>query len=393
MKIIIANKFYYNRGGDCVASISLERLLKQHGHNVAFFSMQHPLNIQSEWDSFFPSNIDFQSKKISNKINSLIRLYYSNEVKKKFINLIETFKPDIVHLNNIHSQLSPLIGEIAHKKGIKVIWTLHDYKLICPSYSCLNKSQICELCIQNNNPIHVVKERCMKNSFLASLLAYFEAIIWNKNRIINNTDIFISPSSFLANKMIEAGYPAKKIKIMHNFINRSFSNNIKTIKSNYCCYLGRLSDEKGIKTLIKATESTKFQLKIIGTGPLEKQLNKNNSNIEFCGFKEWEEISSILQDSKFLILPSEWYENNPISVIESLCLGTPVLGSKIGGIPEIIDINQNGLLFEPGNVNDLKEKIELMFNSDFDYNTISKNAREIFSAENYYNKLIKIYNE
>ena len=191
MKILISNKFYYNRGGDCVASIALEELLQQKGHDVAFFSMQHPLNFHSEWESFFPSNIDFQSNSWGKKIEAIKRLYFSEEVKSQFLKIINTFKPDIVHLNNIHSQISPLIGELAHQKGIKVIWTLHDYKLICPCYTCLNKNNVCNLCISSQNPFHVIENKCMKGSFLASVLAYIEALIWNKKRLIQNTDIFI----------------------------------------------------------------------------------------------------------------------------------------------------------------------------------------------------------
>lgn len=393
MKILISNKFYYNRGGDCVASIALEELLQQKGHDVAFFSMQHPLNFHSEWESFFPSNVDFQSNSWGKKIEAIKRLYFSEEVKSQFLKIINTFKPDIVHLNNIHSQISPLIGELAHQKGIKVIWTLHDYKLICPCYTCLNKNNVCNLCISSQNPFHVIENKCMKGSFLASVLAYIEALIWNKKRLIQNTDIFISPSSFLAKRMIDGGFPSDKLRILRNFTNREYPQQINTIKKDYFCYVGRLSQEKGLKTLLNATKQLPYKLIIIGTGPLANTFSESNSKIKFVGFKEWNEISTILQESRFMVIPSEWYENNPISVIESQCLGTPVLGANIGGIPEVIEEYKNGLLFESGNSDDLKEKIELMYHMPFDYTKISQEALKKYSAENYYRELIKIYNE
>lgn len=390
MRIIIANKFYYNRGGDCVASLALEKLLKEKGHDVAFFSMQHPLNIPSEWTSFFPSNVDFQATGLNNKLRAANRLFYSKEVKKKFLALIEEFKPDILHLNNIHSQLSPYIAKLAHEKGIKVIWTLHDYKLICPNYTCLHNGNICETCIHQNIS-HVLTSKCMKNSLLASLLACLEALVWSRKRLNKNTDLFIAPSYFLKEKMIEGGFPKEKLQVIHNFTNRDLSLR-KSGKKDYYCYAGRLSKEKGIETLIRVAEGLPYKLIVIGTGPLKDHLKYNNNHIQFVGFKEWDELKTIIGQARFLVIPSEWYENNPISVIEAHSLGTPVLGANIGGIPEIIT-PENGMLFESGNESDLKEKIQLMFNKDFNYNDISVVAQERYSADNYYNKIMELYEQ
>lgn len=388
MRIIIANKFYYNRGGDCIASIALEKLLKEKGHEVAFFSMQHPENFTSEWESYFPSNVDFQKGGLNNKLQAVSRIFYSQEVKKRFTQLLETFKPDVVHLNNIHSQLSPYIGELAHKKGVKVVWTLHDYKLICPTYSCLYKGKPCESCIDKSLS-NVLTKKCMKNSFPASFLAYLEALVWNRNRLNNNTDYFIAPSHFLKQKMTEGGFPQEKIKIIPNFINRDLPK-IHVEKKDYYCYIGRLSEEKGVETLLKAAEDLPYKLIVVGTGPLKNKLKYNNDHIIFVGIKEWDELVTIMGNAKFTVLPSECFENNPLSIIESLCLGTPVLGTNIGGIPEIIS-SANGMLFKSGDISDLKEKIQQMFKMEFNYNQISKTARSKYSADNYYNKIIRIY--
>ena len=386
-RILISNKFYYNRGGDCIAAISLENLLKSKGHPVA----QHPLNFKSEWEKFFLSNISF-SGNIITKYHAFNRLFYSHEVKKKFSKLIDNFKPDAIHLNNIHSYISPYIGEIAHKKGIKVVWTLHDYKLICPTYLCLREGKPCELCIPNIS-LNVITKRCMKNSLPASILAYAEAIIWNKHKLIQNTDVFIAPSSFMKRKMIDGGFPKEKITTIPNFTNRIYPSEVYK-KDNYCCFVGRLSKEKGIQTLIKAAKDLPYKFIIVGDGPLNELLKKEkNSNIQFIGFKEWDELKYTLGQAKFLIVPSECYENNPISVIESQCIGTPVLGANIGGIPELIEASKNGLLFKPGDISDLKNKIQEMFQTSFDYNQISKEAQERFSADNYYKEIIKIYEQ
>lgn len=389
MKILIANKFYYYRGGDCTVSISLEKLLKEKGHDVAFFSMQHPSNLPSEWNQYFPTQVDFSSAGLKEKLIAVRRPFYSNEIKNKFTKLIDEFQPDVIHLNNIHSQLSPYIGEIAHKKGIKVVWTLHDYKLICPTYSCLRNGEACELCIQGS-AFNVLYHKCMKQSFPASLLAYMESLVWSKKKLITNTDIFIAPSLFMKQMMVKGGFPDSKIKVLPNFTNRDYPLH-SFEKENYYCYIGRLSKEKGLKTLIKAASDLPYKLVIIGTGPLEKDLPHNNKNIKFVGFKNWAEISTIVSHAKFSVLPSECYENNPLSVIESLCLGTPTLGANIGGIPEVIFSSKCGILFKTGSVVDLKEKIQTMFNSQFDYQTISSLAKEKFSQENFYNGILNIY--
>lgn len=388
MKILIANKFYYNRGGDCVAAITLETLLRRKGHDVAFFSMQYPQNFPSEWEPYFPSEVRFDGG-FAGRLKAACRIFSSNEVKRKFERLVDTFKPDVLHLNNVHSYLSPMIGELAHRKGIKVVWTLHDYKPVCPSYSCLREGEPCTLCIDRGLS-NVLTHRCMKDSIPASVVAYLEAKYWNRGRLTRNTDCFISPSRFLAQKMIDGGFPSERIEVVPNFSGRDLPETLYE-KEDYCCYIGRLSQEKGVQTLVNAVRELPCKLVVVGTGPMEDSLSDGGGdNIRFAGFKEWDELKALLGKAKFMVIPSEWYENNPISVIEALCLGTPVLGADIGGIPELIG-EGDGMLFRSGDEEDLREKIGMMFNRSFNYNDICARARKTYSAENYYNKIIDIY--
>jgi len=395
MKILLSNKYYYPRGGDCIYTIELEKLLKEKEHEVAVFSMQHASNLSSEYSGYFPSEIDFKKKNLNNFLNSFIRPFGSPEVRRNFIRLINDFKPDILHLNNIHSQISPVIARIAHKRKIPVVWTLHDYKLLCPRYDCIRDGKSCELCFSRK--INVVRYICLKNSLVASLLAYIEAVFWNRNKIVSFTNLFICPSLFMSNNMIKGGFKSEQFITLSNFINFKKLNGIPNAKGNYYCYVGRLSSEKGVETLLKAAiELPHYVLKIIGTGPLEQKLKEKymRRHIEFLGYKNWDELKPILEGSKCMVIPSEWYENNPLSVLESLCLGTPVIGAKIGGIPELINPGINGLLFESGNVNDLKNQIVHLWEKSSDYtkSSIAENAREKFSSESYYNQLIRIYN-
>lgn len=385
MRILLSNKFYYRRGGDCIYVLNLEQLLKSHGHEVAIFAMDYPENYDTEWKIFFPSNM--------NKFMAFTRPFGSLEVKKKFNAILNDFKPDIVHLNNIHTQLSPILSKIAHEKGIRVVWTIHDLKLLCPRYDCLrNGKLICQECFKDKHG--VLKYNCMKNSKLASIIAYKEAIKWNKDILQSNTDIFICPSKFMEYKMLEGGFEKKRLKVLCNFIDIEKCR-LKTYhKDEYYCYVGRLSHEKGIKTLVEAANQLNNKLIIIGGGPLEEEMKKlAKRNIEFVGFKQWDGIKDIVSKSKFNVIASEVFENNPLSVIESLCLGTPILGARIGGIPELIEEGVNGMTFESKNVEDLKEKIQKMFETTFDYRNIALKAQEKYNSEKYYKELMKIYSD
>lgn len=392
MKILLANKFYYRRGGDCIYMLNLEQLLKAHGHEVAVFAMDYPENQDTPWKKYFPKNMS--------KLMAFTRPFGSHEVKSKFKKLINDFKPDVVHLNNVHTQLSPVMAELAHQRGIKVVWTLHDYKLLCPRYDCLkNSNTICEICF-NGDKKACLDNKCMKGSKLASFIGYKEAVIWNRERLEASTDVFICPSQFMADKMVQGGFSKSKMQALCNFIDvekckfsptdgTDYTDDVVVLpkKEDYYCFIGRLSHEKGAKTLIEAANQLPYKLLIIGGGPLMDELKAvAHTNIEFVGFKQWDDIKQLVGKARFSVIPSEWYENNPLSVIEAQCLGTPVLGANIGGITELTDYT-----FSSGNIADLKTKIEKMWNSKLDYKQIASDAQHRYDAETYYDKLINIY--
>lgn len=390
MRILVVNKFYYNRGGDCVATMALEKVLKEHGHDVAIYSMSYPQNINNEWSGYFAPEVSFSSS-LSGKLKALNRIFKSKEIKTGFSRLLDDFKPDIVHLNNIHSYLSPYVAEIAHKRGVKVVWTLHDYKLICPSYLCLRHGQVCTDCIKS--PLSVLKNKCMKDSFVQSFVGYIEYIYWNRSVLEKNVDIFITPSNFMRNLMSSAGFNINRIYTLPHYMSREISRqNVK--KEDYYCFVGRFSEEKGVRLLINVAKSLPYKLILIGDGPLRKDLEymvDNAENIEFKGFMQWEDLSAVLSKARFLVTPSLCYEVFGLVNIEAQLLGTPVLGANIGGIPETVADGKTGMLFESGNESDLKTKIKKMFETDFDYNEIRIISEKQYSSETYYSKLISIY--
>lgn len=383
MKILLCNKFYYRRGGDCIVTMNMERLLKSYGHDVAVFSMQYPENLESEWKGYWPSNMS--------KVEAFVRPFGAKQVIKGFLRLINDFKPDVVHLHNIHTHLSPIIAKIAHEKGIRVVWTLHDTKLVCPCYTCMRDGHWCEECFQEKTA--VIKHRCMPGGIIGSTIGYLEAKKWNKERLQDYTDLFLPPSQFMMDTVVRGGYNPKKFRVLCNFIDVEKVKNPCFEKKDYYVYLGRVNEVKGVRTLCKAASTLPYKLIVIGGGELLQELQEHykTSDIEFKGQMEWNDFRPIIEEAKFMVLPSEWSENNPLTVIESQSLGTPVLGARIGGITELIEENITGMTFESGNVEELKEKIELMWNASFDYESIAYNAVKRYSSEAYYEQLMMCY--
>ena len=409
MKILLANKFYYRRGGDCIYTMNLEKMLKEKGHEVAVYAMQYPENEKSEWSGYWPTNMT--------KLDAFTRPFGARQVMKGFSRLMDDFKPEVVHLNNIHTQLSPVIAKIAHEKGARVVWTLHDTKLVCPCYTCMRHEYIkvqkednpalepsltnglirCTECFTDKKA--VIRHRCMPGGLPGAVIGYLEAQKWNKEVLQEYVDLFLPPSKFMMDTCVEGGYSPEKFRVLCNFIDVTKvkglkSEEVKGLKGDYYVYLGRVNEVKGVRTLCKAASQLDKRLVVIGGGELLPELQKTYvdcKQIEFKGQMQWEEFMPILRGARFMVLPAEWSENNPLTVIESQSLGTPVLGARIGGIPELIDEGVSGMTFISGDVVDLRDKIIKMFNHEFDYDAIAKNAIERYSSEAYYEKLMKYY--
>ncbi len=394
MRIILCNKFYYRRGGDCIYTMNLEQMLKSKGHKVAVYAMNYPENVDSLWSKYWPSNMG--------KLDAFIRPFGARQVVKGFTKLLIDFNPDVVHLNNIHTQLSPVIAKLAHVFGCRVVWTLHDTKLVCPSYTCMRNGKWCTECFADKTS--VIKHRCMPGSVPGAIIGYLEQKKWNKEKLQEYTDLFLPPSQFMMDTCVAGGYDASKFRVLCNFIDVDKVKNPSFIKEDYYVYLGRVNEVKGLRTLCKAASQLPYKLVVIGDGELLPDLKeqyRGNDNIVFKGSMQWNDFRPILERARFMVLPSEWSENNPLTVIESQSLGTPVLGARIGGIPELISekvqvtrddtLAQNGMTFTSGDIEDLKSKIELMFKTEFDYPIIAKQAVGRYSSEAYYERLMEVY--
>lgn len=399
MRILLATKFYYRRGGDCIYALNLEELLKAHGHEVAVFAMQYPENLPCRWEGYFPSEIRLRPS--SRLLETLIRPYGLGEVRRKFRRLLDDFEPDVLHCNIIHTHISPVIVEMAKERGIRTVWTMHDYKLLCPQGLCRSArgGDRCELCLghgaegRRRDLRNCIRNRCVKDSVIGSYIGYWEALYWTPSRLQGVTDAFVCPSQFMAGKMRQGGFDQGRLRVLCNFMDvRKCAAVRHGRRDDYYCYVGRLSQEKGVETLVRAAGRLRHRLIVVGGGPLERRLrDMAPPNIEFAGFRQWEEVREIMMGARFIVVPSECYENNPLSAIEALCMGTPVLGARIGGIPELIEEGRTGMAFESGDAGDLERKIGLMLRTEFDYEGIASLSRLRYDAENYYHRIMNIY--
>jgi len=392
-RILLVNKFYYSRGGAEVVTINLYNELTSRGYDVAVFTMDYHSMIR-EHKVYTVPEVTFKEG-FGQQINFARRTLGDYGVKQAFKHALDDFKPDVVHLQNIHSYISPAVAQLAKERGCRVVWTMHDYKLICPAYSCLNQGVPCEKCYSHKHKI--LSERCFKNSFSASALAFVEAKKWNRRKLEKLVDAFVCPSNFMRNQMIKGGFSPSRLYVVNNFIDpikaRELKRGVVTEKGGYYTYIGRLSEEKGVETLLKAAQHLPYTLKIGGNGPLREYFETNYSadNIEFLGQLDAVEVSEVMRNANVLIQPSECYENNPLSTIEALCAGTPVIGSDMGGIPELIN-EDNGMIYAANDEIALEQCIRRVMEQDgYDYHAIARAARERFGADRHIEKLEKLY--
>ena len=393
-RVLLVNKFYYPRGGDCVVVLNTEALLRENGVEAQVFAMEYPLNQPAHYQDRFASRVSFSGSK-ADQWRAMQRALGRGDIKERFEAVLDDFKPDVVHLHNIHSYLSPVVGELAHKRGIRVVWTLHDYKLLCPRYDCLLNDKPCEKC-HTSSKMNVLTHKCMKNSLPASGVAWLEALRWNRRKLEQNTDVFICPSQFMADKMTAGGFDPSKIKVLSNFLDPVKLKQYQTINSNapredYYCYVGRLSAEKGIENLLEVASHLPFHLKVAGSGTLEPAMRIKYAgcpNIEFLGILDAPQVANLLSGARFSIAPSQCYENNPLSVIESLCTGTPVAGSNMGGIPELIN-SGNGIVFQPFDKETLSTAITMSMAREWNHAAIAREALERFSPAGHVHTLLK----
>ena len=398
MRVLLVNKFHWNKGGSEKYYFELGELLKQHGHEVAYFSMEDEKNIKTGDKEYFVPKFDLNN---SSKLKAL-DVIYNKENEKIMEKALDEFKPDVVHLNNFQRQLSASIIKPIKKRNIPIVFTAHDVQAICPAITMMdNDKNPCVLCMKGKY-INCIKKSCNKGSKLKSALGAIEGYYYRNHKIYTDKiDYIITPSEFYRTKFIEDGINPNKIQAIHNSIEMN-DYNVETKDDGYALYFGRLSKEKGILNLINAfAKCNKGNLYIAGEGPekekIEKIIKENSleDRVKLLGFLDKEQMTDVTRKCKFVVVPSIWYENCPYSVLETLAIGKPIIGSNMGGIPELVIDNENGFIYNT--VDELTEKMNVLFENEDLVKQFSKKSKELakqnYDREVYYNKLKQIYDK
>lgn len=354
MKVLFANKFFFMKGGAETVFFQEREMVRQAGHQVIEFAMQHPDNLPSCQSDYFPTKVDYHDRHgLLDRLKIAARFIHHQEACDRLAALIRAERPDIVHFHNIYHQLTPSIIRVAKALGCKTVLTAHDYKVACPNYSMLVKGAAFDLKRIEGSWLKLFRYQWQEGSWGKSLLLSAEAAWQQWRGNYECVDAFVAPSAFMG-QMIRTRLPRARIEVILNGIDVEQSRESGE-DQGYFLFLGRLMTEKGVETLTRAHQQLQHRagLKIVGDGPLFEHLRGHYPDAELLGFKQGEALLELLRHARAVVVPSEWYENCSMSVLEAMAYGKPVIGARIGGIPEQIRDGQDGLLFEPGNADAL----------------------------------------
>ena len=398
MKILMINKFLHPNGGSETYIFKLGQQLTEMGHQVQYFGMEHAGRCVGNRVEAYTDDMDFHGGSMLSKLTYPLKTIYSRQARKKLRLVLDDFQPDVCHLNNFNYQLTPsIILEIRKwskqtKQPCRIVYTAHDYQLICPNHMCLNPNSgsICEKCLSGSF-VSCLKGKCIHGSTAKSAVGMAEATYWKLRGTYKQIDTVICCSGFMKTKLDTNPIFRSKTVTLHNFIDSIPPQ--QTEKKDYVLYFGRYGQEKGIDTLLSACRALpEIPFVFAGSGPLEERL-KDIPNLENRGFCSGEALQTLIREARFSIYPSEWYENCPFSVMESQMYGTPVLGADIGGIPELIQSGKTGELFPAGDARALTDAIARLWNDRVLTEQYAANCAHVafMNVEDYCTQLLKLY--
>ena len=410
MRILIVNYRYFISGGPEKYMFNIKKMLEDNGHEVIPFSIHSNKNVETEYSKYFVEPIGGRDttyfdevKKTPKSIWQLLtRSIYSREVEKALKKEINDVKPDLVYIIHFVNKLSPSVITGANKMGVPVVLRLSDYFLLCPRFDFMYEKKVCEECLSKGYK-SCIKKRCVKGSLFASVVRVFSMKFHKMINVYKNVYAFITPSEFLKKKLSLNGFEEKRIHCIPTFTASKTTIGKQQIGS-YGLYFGRVTEEKGVETVIKAYEKLpEYTGKIMGDDTTDeaKRLKKyvenhKMKNVEFLGFKSGAELENVIKGARFTLIPSIWYDNLPNTALESFQYSKPVIASNIGSLPELVIDGENGYLFKPSNVEDLIKKIKMLDDDPLVKNMGQASRKRLesrFAPQTHYEDLMKIFNE
>lgn len=398
MRILMVNKFLYPRGGSESYMLSLGEHLASLGHEIEYFGMYDDTNTVGNRAGLYTQNMDFHSTGLGRFLYPF-KILFSFEAMHKIGKVLDIFKPDIVHMNNINFQLTPSIIYAVKKRGIPLVQTAHDYQMICPNHLLYNFSENtpCERCLEGS-VYNCYKNKCIHGSKIKSLLGVIEAKLYSFLKTYKKVDLFICPSNFLERKLISTkDFYKGKTYTIHNFINKEKFSKITDTPEPYILFVGRLSKEKGVE-LISRTASLlpEYKFVVAGGGP-DADVLEGVDNIHLAGFLTGDALTDTMSKAKLLLLPSVCYENCPLSILEAHCMGVPVVTMNSGGMAELVKDGVTGTLVEEPTPEGIAERIRFTIENEDYYNQLKENCKKerdnILSIDMYCDILVDKYKE
>lgn len=380
LKILFANKFFYLKGGAETVMFDEIDLMRKSEVDVVEFSMSDPRNRPSTYASYFVSPKDYRSNSRARRLRSALSFIHSREAVDKISSLIRDQQPDILHCHNIYHQLTPSIINAASSAKIPVVLTLHDYKVICPVYTRLSNGEVCTKCSDGRYEA-LLSQRCANGSIGRSGLLWAEARFHAAAGSYRRVDKFVAPSRFMRDAVVPLLGKGRVVYIPNGVDTARIEPSRQD--KGFVLYLGRLSPEKGVETLLRAhaADNAAWRLVIAGSGPLQGRLQSEFPSAEFTGHLTGPDLEAKLREASMIVVPSEWHENNPLSVLEAMAHAKPIVASDIGGIPELVRHGQTGLLFEPKNAQQLSSHIRTMLSDRDLRKKFGNEARKVTETE------------
>jgi glycosyltransferase involved in cell wall biosynthesis len=396
MKVLVANNYYYMRGGAERVMFNDIKALSSHGVDIVPFSAADGDNDPSPYSNYFVPGADIRAKSLAGRAEAAIDAIHCGRTAEAFSRVIAETKPDLVHCHNVYGRLSTSILAAAKKRNIPVVLTVHDYKVVCPAYVMLKDGKPCSACIDGGY-YRCATNRCHKGQLAPSIVYSIEAYWSRLSGNYGAVSQFLCPSNFIAGLLKQSGIDDKRVVYHPNCVE---PNDYRpSYEGEYVLSVGRLSHEKGLPTFLEAMLGTKIPVRVAGTGPMEASLTqmaeKDGGSIVLEGHCGGDKLADLYRNAAFVVVPSEWYENAPMSILESFAYGKPVIGTRIGGIPEMITDGEHGHLVEPGAKDQLRAAICKLWNDKEAQSRMGRNARRLvetkFAQDSRTQSLLKIY--
>jgi glycosyltransferase involved in cell wall biosynthesis len=399
VRILHVNKYLYRRGGAESYMDALASLQRDARHEVAFFGMDHPDNEPQVYAEHFPSYVELEPPPVSaaGKVTGFGRMVWSTSARRGIDAVVAEFRPDVVHLHNTYHHLSPsILGPIA-RRGIPTVMTLHDYKLACPTYRFLDKGELCQACL-GGHFTQAVRRRCKDGSLGSSAAMAAELAIHTALRAYRHVQVFVCPSRFMAGRMAAAGVFPDRLRWVPHFVSPTPDGPVESNGS--VVFAGRLSPEKGVDTLIDAVGrlSGSVRLDVAGDGPDRERLERlAGGRVRFLGRVDADTVDALIGEAVAVAVPSRWYENQPMIVLEAFARGVPVVATDLGGTPELVRHGTDGFLVAPDDAAGLAAALQTLVDDPARSRAMGKAARERavteFAPDVHLARLAEVYAE